>query len=444
MSIPSTRKATIALALALLLLCLGGIATGWVIFRLYAAQALVRHTLEIKVAIGDLESILTEVGRSRVAYTSTGAPESLSAFTNAVSKIGPALARIRELTRDNPSQQALCDRLETNANQRVAASQQAMDLKSQNQSSPQKALQADVDVARTSTDTAAITEEMKQNEETLLDQRTRISDLLFRFVLSILAVSFVLSALMFWIHYDLLNREVQERREAEKQLRELSLELMRVQDEEHRRFARELHDGVGQTLAAAKMTVDLPPNAQLDISQLANLATLLDEAILQTRTISYLFHPPLLDEIGFSSAAKWLIEGYAQRASMDISADIPQPEHRLPQNLELTLYRVLQESLNNIQRHSRSSRAEIIFRIDRNVVTLRIKDFGRGIPSEKLAAFQASGKSTGVGLLSMKERVREQSGDLEIGSHATGTEIVVKIPYSPHMAQNSVAAESAS
>jgi len=94
MSIPSTRKATIALALALLLLCLGGIATGWVIFRLYAAQALVRHTLEIKVAIGDLESILTEVGRSRVAYTSTGAPESLSAFTNAVSKIGPALARI--------------------------------------------------------------------------------------------------------------------------------------------------------------------------------------------------------------------------------------------------------------------------------------------------------------------------------------------------------------
>jgi signal transduction histidine kinase len=285
---------------------------------------------------------------------------------------------------------------------------------------------------------------MKQNEETLLDQRTRISNLLFRFVLSILAVSFVLAALMFWIHYDLLNREVRERREAEKQLRELSLELMRVQDEEHRRFARELHDGVGQTLAAAKMAVDLPPNGQLDISQLANLATLLDDAILQTRTISYLFHPPLLDEIGFSSAAKWLIEGYAQRASMDISADIPQPEHRLPQNLELTLYRVLQESLNNIQRHSRSSRAEVIFRIDRNVVTLRIKDFGRGIPSEKLAAFQASGKSTGVGLLSMKERVREQSGDLEIGSHATGTEIVVKIPYSPHMAQNSVAAESAS
>jgi signal transduction histidine kinase len=444
MSTPSSRKADIALAFALLLLCLGGIAAGWVIFRLYAAQALVRHTLEVEVAIGDLESKLTDVGRSRVAYTSTEAPESLSAFSNAVSTVGPALARIRELTRDNPSQQALCDRLEANANQRIAASQQAIELKGQTQSSLQKALQANFDVARTASDTAAITQEMKQNEETLLEQRTLISNLLFRSVLAILAVSFVLSAFMFWLHYHLLSREVKERREAEKQLRELSLELMRVQDEEHRRFARELHDGVGQTLAAAKMAVDLPSNAPLDISQLANLASLLDDAILQTRTISYLFHPPLLDEIGFSSAAKWLIEGYAQRASMNISADIPQPEHRLTQNLELTLYRVLQESLNNIQRHSRSSRAEVIFRIDRNIVTLRIKDFGRGIPREKLIALQSGGKSTGVGLLGMKERVREQSGELEIGSHATGTEIVVKIPYSPRMASNIVAAESVS
>ena len=444
MSTPSSRKADIALAFALLLLCLGGIAAGWVIFRLYAAQALVRHTLEIEVAIGDLESRLTDVGRSRVTYTSTGAPESLSAFSNAVSKVGPALAGIRELTRDNPSQQALCDRLEASANQRIAVSQRAIELKSENQSSPQKALQANFDVANTASDTAAITQEMKQNEEILLEQRIRISNLLFRSVLGILAVSFVLSAFMFWLHYHLLSREVRERRETEKQLRELSLELMRVQDEEHRRFARELHDGVGQTLAAAKMAVDLPSSAQLDIPQLAHLATLLDEAILQTRTISYLFHPPLLDEIGFSSAAKWLIEGYAERASMDISADIPQPEHRLPQNLELTLYRVLQESLNNIQRHSRSSRAEVILRIDRNVITLRIKDFGRGIPSEELAAFHSSGKSTGVGLLSMKERVREQSGEFEIGSHASGTEIVVKIPYSPRVASNTVAAESVS
>ena len=96
MKMPSSRKANIALALALVLLCLGGVAAGWVIFRLYAAQALVRHTLEVEVAIGDLESKLTDVGRSRVAYNTTGASESLSAFSDAVNTVRPALARIRE------------------------------------------------------------------------------------------------------------------------------------------------------------------------------------------------------------------------------------------------------------------------------------------------------------------------------------------------------------
>ncbi len=156
---------------------------------------------------------------------------------------------------------------------------------------------------------------------------------------------------------------------------------------------------------------------------------MLDEAISQTRTISYLFHPPLLDEIGFASAAKWLIDGYSQRTGLEISADIPQPSVRLPRHLELTLYRVLQEALNNIHRHSKSSRAEVALHIDPVVVILRIKDYGRGIPSEKLAAFNANATQAGVGLLSMKERVREQSGELNIGSHPMGTEIVVKIPY---------------
>ena len=115
---------------------------------------------------------------------------------------------------------------------------------------------------------------------------------------------------MFCLHYYLLNREFRERKEAENQLRHLSVQLMRVQDEEHRRFARELHDGVGQTLAAAKMIATHAPAGISRNPQTAELTALLDDAIKQTRTISYLFHPPLLDELGFSSAAKWLIQGY--------------------------------------------------------------------------------------------------------------------------------------
>jgi signal transduction histidine kinase len=234
---------------------------------------------------------------------------------------------------------------------------------------------------------------------------------------------------MFWLHYYLLHVEFRERTEAENQLRKLSIQLMRVQDEERRRFARELHDGVGQTLAAAKMLVVEPLPGQPASPQTADLAALLDEAISQTRTISYLFHPPLLDEIGFSSAAKWLIEGFAQRTGLAVSSQIQQPSQRLPRGLEITLYRVLQEALNNVHRHSKSSSVEVVVLIDSQCVTLRVKDDGKGIPSETLEAFEQNQAQGGVGLLSMKERVREQSGEIKIGSQREGTEIIVTIPY---------------
>jgi signal transduction histidine kinase len=425
----SSQKAKIALTLALVLLVLSGIAAGFVISRLYVSQTLVRHTYEVQVAIGDLESSLTDVGRTRVAYDNAPTPESLRSFWNAVGSVAPALARIRQLVRDNPTQLALADRLETNANDRIAPSRESVELTSKNESTPEKVMELTRDVARASFDTSSITRVMKQNEDELLQRRTRSSNVLFLTFLSILTVAFVLAGLMFWLHYNLLNREFQERREAENQLRLLSVQLMRVQDEEHRRFARELHDGVGQTLAAAKMIVTSAPGGRPEVARAADLAAMLDEAISQVRTISYLFHPPLLDEIGFTSAAIWLIEGYTQRTGMAVSVDIPQPEKRMPANLELTLYRVLQEGLNNIHRHSRSEKAEVSLRIDPDCVTMRVKDYGKGIPDDTLDTLRANGKRAGVGLLSMKERVREQHGNLEIKSHAAGTEIVVKIPY---------------
>ena len=394
---PSSKKANFAFALALALLGLSAVAAGLVIHRLSQAQQLVRHTYEVEVAIGDLESSLTAVGRTRVVYVNSPSPESLARFSDAVNAVAPGLARIRQLINDNPTQLALLGRLEANATQRLGPSQALVQLKQQNQYTPQQELQLNSTVARSAFDTAQITGEMKQNEGALLELRSQRSKFLFTTILTILAISFALSACMFWLHFYLLNREFHERNEAENQARQLSLQLLRVQDEEHRRFARELHDGVGQILAAAKMIVSISPDGNLGASRSAELAVLLDEAISQTRTISYLFHPPLLDEIGFASAAKWLIDGYSQRTGLEISADIPQPSVRLPRHLELTLYRVLQEALNNIHRHSKSSRAEVALHIDPVVVILRIKDYGRGIPSEKLAAFNANATQAGVG-----------------------------------------------
>ena len=441
---PSKQKSKIAFVLALLLLCLSGIAAGFVIFRLYDAQIMVRHTYEVEVAIGDVESSLTEVGRARVSYVDSATRESLDEFSDAINRVAPALAKLRALIIDNKEQQALCDRLEANVKQRIAPAQQSVEFRRLNLSTPAEEQKLTSEVARAAFDTARIAQQMKQIEQDLLNRRSRLSKVLFTAVLVVLASCFLVSALIFWLHYYLLNSEVRERSEAENQLRKLSMQLMRVQDEERRRFARELHDGVGQTLAAAKMLAMEHSLGTLPSAQTADLAALLDEAISQTRTISYLFHPPLLDEIGFASAAKWLIEGFAQRTGLDVSADIQQPEHRLPHGLEITLYRVLQEALNNIHRHSRSKSVEVHVRFDSKSVTLRVKDDGKGIPSETLTALHSNQAQAGVGLLSMKERVREQSGELKIGSHDEGTEIIVSIPYSlPADSASSTAASSA-
>ena len=440
----SKQKSKIAFVLALLLLCLSGIAAGFVIFRLYDAQIMVRHTYEVEVAIGDVESSLTEVGRARVSYVDSATRESLDEFSDAINRVAPALTKLRALIIDNKEQQALCDRLEANVKQRIAPAQQSVEFRRLNLSTPAEEQKLTSEVARAAFDTARIAQQMKQIEQDLLNRRSRLSKVLFTAVLVVLASCFLVSALIFWLHYYLLNSEVRERSEAENQLRKLSMQLMRVQDEERRRFARELHDGVGQTLAAAKMLAMEHSLGTLPSSQTADLAALLDEAISQTRTISYLFHPPLLDEIGFASAAKWLIEGFAQRTGLDVSADIQQPEHRLPHGLEITLYRVLQEALNNIHRHSRSKSVEVHVRFDSKSVTLRVKDDGKGIPSETLTALHSNQAQAGVGLLSMKERVREQSGELKIGSHDEGTEIIVSIPYSlPADSASSTAASSA-
>jgi signal transduction histidine kinase len=423
-----SQRAKIALALALLLLCLSGLAAGFVIQRLYRAEADVHHTYDVEVAIGDVESSLTTVGRIRVAYTNSPTPETLQGFEDAVEEVGAAIAKLRHLTADNSAQQALCDRMQTISDERIGISRESVELVQENLSTPEKQLQVNSEVAKTAYDTAAVTQQMRRNEDALLQQRSHLSRLLFDTTLGILTISFVLAAMMFRFHYRLLSRELLERRGAENQLRQLSLQLIRAQDEERRRIARELHDGLGQTLVGAKIMADTLLIGSAGVKQVTELSHVLNDAISQTRTISYLFHPPLLDEAGFASAAKWLVNGYAQRMGIDVSVKILRPAERLPQSVEITLYRVLQEALNNVHRHSHSSKADVSLESDANWTTLRVKDYGRGIPRETLAAFLDNGKQVGVGLTGMKERVTEQGGRLEIRSDETGTEVIATIP----------------
>jgi two-component system, NarL family, sensor kinase len=228
-----------------------------------------------------------------------------------------------------------------------------------------------------------------------------------------------------------LKDEVTVREHTEERLRHLSLRLMTLQDEERRHIARELHDTCGQTLAAIKMSIalvrqkqEMRPETKLLIDDLNALA---DEALREVRTMSYLLHPPLLDEAGIASAARWFVEGFSRRSGIAVQCDIPERMERPSRICELVLFRVLQESLTNVHRHSGASAASIRLERSADSIELQITDNGRGIPPERLGQLENSVDS-GVGIAGMRERVRELGGQFEIRPLNPGTSINVILP----------------
>ncbi len=228
-----------------------------------------------------------------------------------------------------------------------------------------------------------------------------------------------------------LEAEVRERKLAEEQLRQLSVRLMSLQDEERRRIARDLHDTTGQTLAAMKMTTALIQRAAVgaELQQLvADLNQLTDEAVQAIRTTSYLLHPPLLDEAGIASAVQWFVEGFSRRSGIRVQCAIAKNLERPPRNYELVLFRVLQESLTNVHRRARASAASISLNIEAEHFILEITDNGDGIPEESIKRFREAAGEAGVGLVGMRERVHELNGQLEIQSAPGRTAIRVALP----------------
>ncbi len=209
------------------------------------------------------------------------------------------------------------------------------------------------------------------------------------------------------------------------ELQQISARVMSAQDEERRRVARELHDGIGQYLMAIKMASEVTlDKCQGDdrMDALRSSLTLIDRCTAEVRTMSHLLHPPLLEEVGLASAVPWYTEGFAERSGIKVDLEMPKQMGRLPQSVELVLFRVLQESLTNIHRHAASTRAKITLKIADDRVTLCIEDNGKGLPS-------ANGQQkSGVGIASMRERVRESGGDFKITSEPGGTTVQAVVP----------------
>lgn len=220
-------------------------------------------------------------------------------------------------------------------------------------------------------------------------------------------------------------------------LRRLSIELLRVQDDERRRIARELHDSLGQYLAAAKIqlgTMALAKNGKtrkLGKQSLEEVQNILDRAIAETRTLSHLLHPPLLDAAGFASAASWYVEGFGNRSGIETSLTLPEDLGRLSTPVETALFRIMQEALTNVHRHSGSKRVDVTLTRTESLVALIIRDFGKGINAETLEQFKQSGTKVGVGLAGIRERLKELGGTFEIeSSPGAGTTLTASIPIS--------------
>ncbi len=216
------------------------------------------------------------------------------------------------------------------------------------------------------------------------------------------------------------------------QLRELSVRQMRIQDEERRRIAREMHDSAGQIIAALSMNLTQISSQAGDANpKLIELAsetqTLARELEQEIRTTSYLLHPPMLDELGLRAALFWYVEGLEQRAGIQVRLSVPEFQ-RLSSELELTIFRVIQECLTNIHRHSGSKTADIKLELDSAGFVIEVRDFGKGISAEDLAIIRNRG--IGVGLRGMRERVRPYGGEVHIDSQeGHGTTITITLPY---------------
>jgi len=253
--------------------------------------------------------------------------------------------------------------------------------------------------------------------------------------------------------YSLLetNSDITQQKESEKALKEseLAARLLRLQDEERRRIARELHDGVGQLLAAMSMNVSKVKEETSKLSHDAarcveENSNMIEQISADIRTMSYLFHPPLLDELGLESALKWYVKGFADRSKIAAKLEVPVDLGRLPKDHEMCLFRLVQECLTNIHRHSESSTALVRLWRTPGEIRMEVSDEGRGIQQE-IQSKIASGKSAGVGLRGMRERVKQFDGTLEIHSNGKGASILVTLPLTqeavPHDQSNAHDAE---
>jgi signal transduction histidine kinase/CheY-like chemotaxis protein len=223
------------------------------------------------------------------------------------------------------------------------------------------------------------------------------------------------------------NRELQEK---ENSLHTLSARILQLQDEERRRIARDLHDITGQELAVVIMQLMQVARQQRadteSMKGITDAASMLRKIEDEVRTLSYVLHPPLLDELGLGAALNWYVEGFTKRSGIAVKVNIPGGLPRLTKEKEIALFRVVQEALTNVMRHSGSRTAEITVSFDAQAVSLTVRDEGKGMGRKRFASTRK--REPGVGIMGMTERLQQLGGGLELRSLPAGTEVLAMVP----------------
>lgn len=234
---------------------------------------------------------------------------------------------------------------------------------------------------------------------------------------------------------DKIKERTEELNIANDSLRDLSARLLQARDDEQRRIARELHDGVGQLVIAIKINNSAIAKEMSALSQISVEALQQNEAMLQElhqgiRTISHLLHPPLLDEVGLPVALQWYVEEFSKRSGIRVDLECPETLERAASEVETAIFRVVQECLGNVHRHSASATAGVRFGVNDGTAHLEVRDQGVGIPQNRQQEIRSHGR-IGVGLRGIRERIAQLGGNMHIESGDKGTTIKASLPWVP-------------
>ncbi len=426
-----------SLALSLVLLTAAGILAFATLQRMTTSRQLALHSYLVRAKLKDLQTQLQETRAELEMFGLSGDQNHVSEAGHEAQQELRDVSELESLTANNPTQQKRLAEVRGDL-QQESAELENCEHGTDCGSAPAKSVLA----ARLSQRMQRM-EELVRNVEADEDQLLNVNlsgwqRLLNRMIIA-LGLTFALALLLLLYNIHLLlgkldrGREQEEREKSNAEsFRLLSARILELQDVERRKIARELHDSVGQFLAGMKLNLGRLQRREMDVRSpdyllIAETMELTDRAILEVRTISHLLHPPLLDELGFHSAARWLAEGFSKRSGIEVDLQLQEVTERLPREVELAMFRVLQESLTNVHRHAKAKHVDVVLTYTPEVARLAIHDDGRGLTRETLQNFRA-GQAGGIGLAGMRERLFELGGTLEVESNLSGTTIQAVLP----------------